>query len=52
VLAGKTYYSHSVTALIIASLVDSRKVYKEADLMKRELEILALILKGKSNQRV
>jgi DNA-binding NarL/FixJ family response regulator len=32
--------------------VDSRKVYKEADLMKRKLEILALILKENSNHDI
>jgi len=49
---GEKYYSPAVTETIMSSLMDSRKAYKQADLTKRELEILELIFKEKTNQEI
>lgn len=49
---GETYYSHAVTETIMSSLADSRKAYKDADLTKRELEVLELMFKEFSNQEI
>lgn len=52
VLKNENYYSNSVTETIMTSLMDSRKAYKDAELTKRELEILELIFKEKSNNEI
>ncbi|MFK7953722.1 MAG: response regulator [Ekhidna sp.] len=49
---GETFYSNAVTETIMTSLIDGRKAHKDANLTKRELEILELIFKEKSNQEV
>jgi len=52
VITGGKYYSPAVTESIMSSLADGRKAYKEASLTNRELEILELIFKEKSNQEI
>jgi len=49
---GGKYYSPQVTETIMNSIADGRKAYKEADLTKRELEVLQLIFHEKSNQEI
>ncbi len=49
---GETYYSHAVTETIMTSIMDGKKAHKEASLTKRELEVLELMFKEKSNQEV
>ncbi len=49
---GENFYAHAVTETIMTSLMDSRKAYKQAELTKRELEVLELIFKEKNNQEV
>ena len=52
VLDGENYYSPAVTESIMSSLSDSRKAYKEADLTKRELQVLELMFKEKTNKEI
>ena len=52
VLDGESYYSPAVTESIMSSLSDSRKAYKEADLTKRELQVLELMFKEKTNKEI
>lgn len=49
---GGSFYSHSVTETIMTSLMDSKKAYKPAELTKRELEVLELLFKEKTNQEI
>ena len=52
VIDGESYYSPAVTESIMSSISDSRQAYKEADLTKRELEVLELIFKEKTNKEI
>lgn len=52
VMNGENYYSHSVTEVIMQSVISSRKEHKKADLTKRELEIMRMIFDEKSNQEI
>lgn len=52
VMNGGKYYSPQVTETIMNSISDGRKAHKEADLTKRELEVLQLIFQEKSNQEI
>ena len=52
VMNGDKFYSPLVTETIMQSLMSSRKNYKNANLTKREHEILYLIFKEKSNQEI
>lgn len=52
VASGGKYYSPQVTETIMNSIADGRKAHKEADLTKRELEVLQLIFQEKSNQEI
>jgi len=52
VLNGETYYSKAVTETIITSMMEKKVPHKHAELTKRELEILELIFKEKSNQEI
>ena len=52
VQAGETYYSHAVTETIMTSIMDGRKAYKDADLTKRELEVLEKIFMEKTNKEI
>ena len=49
---GGKYYSPQVTETIMNSISDGRKAYKDADITKRELEVMELIFKEKSNQEI
>jgi len=49
---GGKYYSPQVTETIMNSISDGRKAHKQADLTKRELEVMELIFKEKSNQEI
>lgn len=52
VMNGENYYSHSVTEVIMQSVISSRKDHKRAELTKRELEIMRMIFDEKSNQEI
>jgi DNA-binding NarL/FixJ family response regulator len=52
VLKGNNYFSSQVQEKIIQSVIDSKVAHKEADLSKRELEILKLIFDEQSNQEI
>ncbi|MFT4737901.1 MAG: DNA-binding NarL/FixJ family response regulator [Paraglaciecola sp.] len=52
VLKGNNYFSSQVQEKIIQSVIDSKSAHKEADLSKRELEILKLIFDEQSNQEI
>lgn len=52
VIDGESYYSPAVTESIMSSLSDSRQAYKEADLTKRELQVLELMFQEKSNKEI
>ncbi len=52
VMNGETYYSKAVTETIITSLMDKKVPHKRAELTKRELQILELIFKEKTNQEI
>ena len=50
---GEKYYSPSVTDVIMQSVIAGKGIgHKQADLTKRELEILKLIFEEKSNQEI
>lgn len=49
---GETYYSPAVTESIMSSISDGRQAHKEADLTKRELEVLELLFKEKTNKEI
>jgi len=52
VMAGEKYYSHGVTEVIMTSLSSSRRDFKKADLTNRELEVLELLFKEKTNAEI
>jgi DNA-binding NarL/FixJ family response regulator len=52
VMKGNNYFSSQVQEKIIQSVIDSKVAHKEADLSKRELEILKLIFDEQSNQEI
>ncbi|MEQ8546822.1 MAG: response regulator transcription factor [Cyclobacteriaceae bacterium] len=52
VMSGEKYYSHGVTEVIMTSLSNSRRDFKKADLTNRELEVLELLFKEKSNAEI
>ena len=49
---GENYFSSAVTETIMTSLSDSRAAHKDADLTKRELEVLELLFNELSNQEI
>jgi len=52
VMDGEKYYSHAVTEVIMTNLMDGKKSYREAKLTNREMEVLELIFKEKSNAEI
>ncbi len=52
VMEGGKYYSPAVTEVIMTSISHGRKESQKVELTKRELEILELILKEKSNAEI